>query len=791
MSTTPLSPNRIVIKRDGSFSAFDIERIIRSIALSVFAARQGDIENTLRHDRERHFGLGEDDFAKTVSVAQSVEWASELFYQKGITPTADEIQDLTEKMLAADGEFGAAKAYILYRAKKNEARVNRYTNNGLQDYIFVSRYARYDKEKQRRETWDEAIDRVRQMHVSRFESLGNSEINALIDEAFEAVRRKEVLPSMRALQFAGPAIFAHEARMFNCSFTHINRLRAFQETLYLLLCGCGVGFSVQKHHVAQLPPLASIGADNEMTVVHHTVADTIEGWSDALGALMSSYVEGHPIEFNYSQLRPRGTPLRTSGGKAPGHFPLKRALQSVERILVGAAGRRLEPIEAYDIVMHMAGAVLAGGVRRSATIALFSGDDEKMMQAKTGDWFKTNPQRSCSNNSALLVRSRATKEQFKRLFECQKEFGEPGFFFADNEEYGANPCVEIGLHPVFQVVSRADIELLRSNGITRDDQGQVLRIGSRLHGFQMCNLSTINGALATTPEAFFQAARAATVIGTLQAAYTNMPYLGPVTKLINEREALLGVSICGTMDNPHVLLEPSVLQQAATLVRETNADVAARLGINPAARTTCVKPEGTTSLLLNTGSGIHARHARRYFRRVQANRIDPVFQFFKQHNPHLCEPSAYGKTDDVITFPVEAPDGAVLKDSSSAVDFLQKVRLVQENWVVPGTSHALYSPGLYHNVSNTVTVKDGEWAEVADYVWDNRARFTGISLLQSLGDKTYVQAPMEAVTTSADIQRWNQMEPRPVPWAKLNEKVDSTKLAEVVACAGGQCELVL
>lgn len=788
---TPLSPDRIVIKRDGSSSSFDTERIIRSIALAVFAARQGDIENTLRHDRERRFGLGEDDFSKTISIGQSVEWASELFYQKGITPTADEIQDLTEKMLAADGEFAAAKAYILYRAKKNEARVNRYTNNGLQDYIFVSRYARYDKEKQRREAWDEAIDRVRDMHRVRFESLGSSEVNALIEEAFEAVRRKEVLPSMRALQFAGPAILAHEARMFNCSFTHINRLNSFQETLYLLLCGCGVGFSVQKHHVAQLPPLAQAPPDDDLTVLHHTVEDTIEGWSDALGALMRAYVEGHAIEFNYSTLRPRGAPLRTSGGKAPGHFPLKRALLSVEKILSRATGRRMEPIEAYDIVMHMAGAVLAGGVRRSATIALFSGDDEKMMQAKTGDWFKTNPQRSCSNNSALLVRHRATKEQFKRLFECQKEFGEPGFFFADGEEYGANPCVEIGLHPVFQVVSRADIKTLQAQGITRDDSGQILRIGSRLHGFQMCNLTTINGALASTPEAFFQAARAATVIGTLQAAYTNMPYLGPVTKLINEREALLGVSICGIMDNPHVLLDPAVLQQAATLVRETNAQVAARLGVQPAARTTCVKPEGTTSLLLNTGSGIHARHARRYFRRVQANRIDPVFQFFKQHNPHLCEPSAYGKTDDVITFPVESPEGAVIKDQASAVDFLQKVRLVQENWVVPGTSHALYSPGLYHNVSNTVSVKEGEWEEVADYIWENRARFTGISLLQALGDKTYVQAPMEAVTTTADIGRWNQLEPRQVPWTKLNEKVDATKLADVVACAGGQCELVL
>jgi len=788
MSTT-ISSNRLVVKRDGSLSPFDVDRIVRSIALALFAARQGDIENTLRHDREHRYGLGEDDFAKALSIGQSVEWASELFFQKGITPTADEIEDLTEKLLAGDGEFSTAKAYILYRAKKNEARLNHYPSTGMQDYIFVSRYARYNKEKQRRETWDEAIDRVQTMHLRRFSKLREDSVAEMIEEAFDAVRRREVLPSMRALQFAGPAIEAHEARIFNCSFTHINRLGAFSETLYLLLCGCGVGFSVQKHHVAQLPSFAPRGFEDDLEVEHHTIEDTIEGWADALAALLLAYVKGYVIEFNYSELRKRGAPLLTSGGKAPGHFPLKRALRAVEKILSGAAGRRLEPIEAYDIVMHMASAVLAGGVRRSATIALFSAEDEKMMQAKTGDWFNSNPQRSASNNSAVFIRGRTTREQFQRLFENQKEFGEPGFFFSDNEDYGANPCVEIGLHPVFQVVSHADIDTLHSVGVAHDDAGQPLKIGSRLHGFQMCNLTTINGALIKTPEDFQKAARAAAIVGTLQAAYTDMPYLGPVTRLISEREALLGVSICGIMDNPDVLLNPEVLQEGAAMVRETNEMLAAKLGIAPAARTTCVKPEGTTSLLLNTGSGIHSRHSRRYFRRIQANRIDSVYQYFKQYNPHLCESSAYGKTDDVITFPIETPPGALLRDEVDAVRFLEMVRLVQENWVIPGTSHALYSPGLYHNVSNTITVKDDEWEAVADFIWENRSRFTGIAMLKATGDKTYVQAPMEAVTTSADILRWNQLEPQVVPWASMHEATDETKIQEVVACAGGQCEL--
>lgn len=789
---TPVSARRTVVKRDGQVIPFDIERVVRSVSLALFAARHGDIENMLRHDRENRFGLGEDDFARARGIAQSVEWASELFFQKGTTPTSDELQDLTEKMLAAEGEFAAAKAYILYRAKKNEARLNRYPANGLQEYIFMSRYARYDASKARRETWDEAVDRVREMHLERYAACNSPELEGAIREAFEAVRRKEVLPSMRSLQFAGPAVFSHEARLFNCSYTHINRLRAFQETFYLLLVGCGVGFSVQINHVAQLPPLAPRPIDDACEIQHHHVVDTIEGWCEALGALMQAYVEGSTIEFDYSGIRPRGTPLRTSGGKAPGHLPLKRALLAVEDILQKAAGRRMESIEAYDILMHIAGAVLAGGVRRSATIALFSARDEKMMQAKTGDWFRSNPQRSSSNNSAVLIRGSATREEFLRLFECQKQFGEPGFFFTDNEDYGANPCVEIGLNPVFQVISRDDIAQLAARGLHVDQAGRELRIGSRLHGFQMCNLTTINGEAVHSPADFYRAAEHAAVIGTLQAGYTNIPYLGPVTQLINDREALLGVSICGIMDNPQVLLDPETLQRGASIVAETNSALARVIGIRAASRTTCIKPEGTTSLLLNTGSGIHPRHARRYFRRVQANRLDPVYQIFKRNNPQLCEPSAYGsKTDDVITFAVEAPASAAVREDFRAIPFLEAVRLVQENWVIPGTNHAAYSPGLVHNVSNTVTVRPNEWSEVADFIWENRARFTGVALLQETGDKAYLQAPLEAVETAADVQRWNMLAYHPVPYVELSESEDATKLAQVVACAGGTCELQL
>jgi ribonucleoside-diphosphate reductase alpha chain len=437
--------------------------------------------------------------------------------------------------------------------------------------------------------------------------------------------------------------------------------------------------------------------------------------------------------------------------------------------------------------MHVARSVLSGGIRRSATICLFSSDDEEMMTAKTGDWFSKYPQRSASNNSAIILRGSNDEETFRKLFQAQKEFGEPGFYFTNDLEYGCNPCCEIGLHPVVQgPISDRDAEHLRSLGYQGEFGADV-----RLSGWQMCNLTTINGAITTNDELFLDSCVHAAVIGTLQAGYTKMPYLGPVSQFLNERDALLGVSICGMMDNPEVLFNPATLERGARLIRVVNRIVADLIGIRPAARLTCVKPEGTASLLLGAGSGIHPHHARRYFRRVQANRKDAIYSHFRSVNPHMAESSVYNPdADDVITFPVEAPKGAILRDELNALDFLEFVKLVQKHWVQTGTADESRSPGLHHNVSNTCTVTPDEWDQVANFIWDNREFFTGISLLAQDGDKRYAQAPRESIATEEDIARWNRLKYQPVDYTQLLEKTDETKLKETVACAGGACEII-
>jgi len=679
----------------------------------------------------------------------------------------------------------------------------------LQDYIAVSRYARYNPEKRRRETWAEAVGRVRDMHLERYadgsladaarEALNAGEVTAAtiarlgslgslhdaIRRAFGFVEAKQVLPSMRSLQFGGEAILGKHTRIYNCAYMHIDRLEAFRESFYLLLCGCGVGFSVQRQHVERLPALAPL-PEASAPVETYLIQDTIEGWADALHALMLAAVEGRRIAFDYSNIRPAGAPLRTSGGKAPGPEPLMHALKHVETVLHGAAGRPLRPIEAYDCLMWAAKAVLSGGIRRSATICLFSADDEEMISAKTGNWFEEHPQRSASNNSAVIVRRTATREQFDRLFEAQKQFGEPGFYFVEDADYGANPCVEIGLNPRLEVTPEVAARL-RQLGYK-----DTLREGEVLSGVQFCNLTTLSAAAAETPARFYELCAQAALIGTLQAGYTDFTYLSPVSRVITEREALLGVSICGILDRPDVLLDPEVLRTGAEVVKAVNAVVARALGIQPAARTTCVKPEGTASLLLGTSSGLHPHHAVRYFRRVQANTYDPVFRHFKSRNPHMVEESIYDphRRTEVITFPVEGPTFGIYREDVSATRHLEYIRRVQLNWVQAGRRHERHSPGLHHNVSCTVTVKDDEWADVADTIWRHRDSFTGIALLQDAGDKAYAQAPREAVQTQEDIARWNSLTYSPVDYTELCEDEDITELKQVIACAGGACELV-
>lgn len=820
MNTETLSRPLNVTKRDGSVVPFKIERIIRAVALAAYEVKHGpQAVNRSRSSVEDRYGLDQETFSKCIVIADHA--AADLceHFPEG-NPGVEDVQDSVELALLKDGDIGIIRRFIAYRQRHNDMRPMVHNDNGMQEYIGVSRYCRFDEKLGRREVWGEAVLRVLNMHLKRFapkfvdesrvrqvvaglladgvitqESIndagGFTSLESEITNAFGMVELKKVLPSMRSLQFGGKAIEAINDRIFNCAFTLANRVEVFRESFYLLLCGCGVGFSVQKVHVEQLPPLAPRGDFLELEVRHFTVPDTIQGWADACHFLITSYVEGFSAEFDYSKIRRRGATLKTSGGVAPGHQPLKKAFQLCEKILDKAAGRALRPIETYDILMHLACAVLSGGIRRSATICLFSADDDEMRDAKTGDWGKLNSQRRASNNSAVMIRGQVTREQFQALFESQKQFGEPGFYFANDPDHGSNPCVEIGLNPKL-VVTQRELAKLNAYGYFKPD-GKRAQVGDVLTGVQNCNLSTISGSAIESQNDFFRGCKGASVIGTIQADYTDTAYLGPVTRVLNEREALIGVSICGVLDNPKILLDPDTLRRGAAVVKTTNAVIAALLGINRAARTTCVKPEGTSSLVLAAGSGIHPHHARRYFRRVEAATNDPIYRHFKSINPHMTEKSVNRDGTDVISFPVEAREDALLKDDVSALRLLGYVKLVQENWVEPGRAYSTYSDN-HHNVSNTINVLPEEWNDVAEFIWENRHAFTGVALLRADGDKVYAQSPREALSTKDDARKWNTLIYQPVDYRSVSEKEDHTAGVEhrgaAAACSGGTCELV-
>ena len=968
----------------------------------------------------------------------------------------------------------------------------------LQDYTFVSKYARYNSDLRRRETWEEAVKRVEDMHIRKYPIIEKE-----IRWAFDRVREKRVLGSQRALQFGGKPIEKNNLRIYNCTGSYCDRIRFFQECFFLLLCGSGTGFSVQKHHIAKLPDFSKLRFKTcpEQTFV---IPDSIEGWADALGVLMSSYFgggdfpeyEGKEIIFDYSEIRPEGSPLNSCSGKAPGPKPLEKALERIRGLLnqcIQKKQLRLRPIDAYDITMHASDAVLSGGIRRSASIVLFSADDDDMAMAKTGNWFVDNPQRARSNNSALLLKDKTKKEEFDRLMQFVKQFGEPGFLWSDSTECVVNPCVvgetliatkdgiqlvkdlinqpfealvdgklhqspkgfwETGVKEVIEMTFKSgrtititpnhkimtvngwkeaiDIELndevvvhnhrnhdynldsnspsyakgyclgnflsdgntassnnpilshsqlkwwgkdkelyrkdaldlleqagwrrkrhqLNSNAFTPysmlsstklfefakeldcyndtekklsrkattgnwsylsgliagyfDGDGTVLvnhvkgsslrissvqienlrnlqiilnafginskiyqdrrpegdydlpngkgglqtytcqathelcvscdnierfatlikirnkdkikkieeiiggrkRIPNRTHfvdqvvskkskgqevvydcsvdeihafdansiyvhncveiqfyaydldtgesGWQACNLCEINGRKCKTRKDFYIACKAAAIIGTCQAGYTNTGYLGKTSQKIFEREALLGVSITGIMDHPEILLNPSLQRKMARLVLKVNEDIAKKIRINPTARATCVKPAGTTSCILGTASGIHPHHAKKYIRRVQGNYLEPPLQHFKKQNSIAVEKSVWSanKTDEVVSFCIEVPKGAKTKNDIGAIELLKCVKSMQKNWVQHGTNRdRCTQPWLVHNISNTITVKEDEWDAVADFIYENRQYFAGVSLLPITGDKDYPQAPFTAVYTPREIVR--------------------------------------
>jgi ribonucleoside-diphosphate reductase alpha chain len=571
----------------------------------------------------------------------------------------------------------------------------------------------------------------RQKYAKKIEK--NPELSKAIDMAEAAYMDKLVLGSQRALQFGGEPMFKHEAKMFNCLTSYVDRLDFFQECMYWLLCGCGVGFSVQRKHINKLPTLRV----RDKSAKTFVIPDSIEGWADAIGVLISSYAvgevpfpeyQGHHVAFDYSKIRPKGSKI-TGGFKAPGPDGLRNSIGKIEELLNSYVGRKqnakFSSIVAYDVIMHMADAVLSGGVRRSATICLFSYNDQDMLTAKTGYWLSENPQRARSNNSAVLVRSKVSKEQFNDIMESVKQFGEPGFVFTESEDIIFNPCVEIGMFPQTE------------DGVS---------------GWQGCNLTEINGGRCEDEETFYKACEASAVIGTLQAGYTNFKYVNRVSKKIFDREALLGCSVTGWTNNPDILFNPEIQCRGAQIIKDTNKRIAELIGIRQAARTTCVKPSGNASVVLATASGIHGEHAPMYFRNMQMNKDNEIAKIFAQTNPCAVEESVWNAngTDWVFSIPVVAKETSLFKRQLVGIAQLELVKLTQQNWVECGTNVELcVNPSTRHNVSNTIQVDD--WDVVADYIYENRAYFAGISLLGITGDKAYPQAPFTEVFTKEQL----------------------------------------
>lgn len=792
-------PDLMVTKRNGLLVPWDAMKIEAAVNKALVEVNDPDPDGNA--------------YTVTDSVCQTIGNHPN-YFAKHNEPTPaiyiEHIQDEAEKALMGVSP-AAAKAFILYREKRAEGRAHKAPEGAVTDYIHASKYARWLPKLKRRELHAETVTRVMDMHIRRFPSL-----EAPIRRHFKLVYDKRVMPSMRSMQFGGAAIEAHHARMYNCSFTLVDRPEVFGQSLYLLLCGCGVGYSVQKQHVAKLPPM---GVLDKKKVHHYECEDTIEGWADSITALITAHIEGFWIEFNYSKIRDEGVQLKTSGGKAPGHIPLKIAHIKIGRILGEAAGRRLKPIECHDIMCHSAEAVLAGGIRRSSLISLFSPDDEEMMTCKTPahfSWGGKNAQREMANNSAVFLRSNFHKttivkagtnegdeaqlsinqeahDQFRQMFDfAVKHYGEPGFFLTDNLDYGTNPCGEIGLNPVMFVEPNdaEDEALLKSQGLV-EGKGPNGTGGLVKTGFAFCNLCEINMARNLTPDQCYEASQAAAFIGTLQASYTSFPYLGETTELIAKREALLGVGMTGMMDNPAMSFNDEVVREMALQATQANLVVASHIGIKQAARVTTVKPSGTASLALGMiGSGIHGHHAKRYFRRITANPGEPVAQYFKSINPHMVMEKTNG--DWCLTFPVEAPAGALTVKQMKAKDFLDFVFRTYESWIKPGTVYDKHSPGLTHNVSSTVVVDEGEWDVVFDLVWTNRHRIQAMSFLPRTGDKGSPYMPREEVLIE-DEPRWAALirEYKPVDYSAMVENEDGTTAVMEPACSGGACQIVV
>ena len=617
------------------------------------------------------------------------------------------------------------------------------SNKILSDITVYMKYAKFVPELNRRETWAELVTRNKNMHIKKYPALTDQ-----IEEAYKLVYEKKILPSMRSLQFGGKPIEISPNRVYNCAYLPIDSIDCFHEIMFLLLGGTGVGYSVQQHHVAKLP---IVNKPYIKRTRRFLIGDSIEGWADAIKVLMKSYMgdkRSSSVQFDFSDIRPKGAQLVTSGGKAPGPQPLKECILKIKGIFDGKEdGTPLTTLEAHDVVCHIADAVLAGGIRRAALISLFSAGDDEMIAAKSGNWWETDPQRGRSNNSAVLMRHKVTKEFFMDLWKRVElsGSGEPGIYLNNDKDWGTNPCCEIALRP-----------------------------------FQFCNLCEVNASDLESQEDFNDRVKKASFIGTLQAGYTDFHYLRDIWRETTEKDALIGVSMTGIGSAAVLQLD---MKAAASIVKRENTKTAKLIGINPAARCTTVKPAGTTSLALGTSSGIHAWHNDYYTRRIRVGKNESMYKYLAENHPELVEDEFFRPHDTaVISIPQKAPKGSILRDESP-FDLFERIKKVAQEWIVPGHRKGSNT----HNVSATVSLKQEEWNAAGKWMWENREHYNGLSVLPYDGG-TYTQAPFE------DISKVNydmaMAHLKNVDLTRISEAEDETDLSGELACAGGACEIV-